>query len=73
MLPLCHPNVLGLIGLTFQPIRLLVELAPLGDLKYCVRKFKMARVKLNRNTPKHTLIQVSIACLLYVLSTVKPV
>ena len=62
MLPLCHPNILGLIGLTFQPVRLLVELAPLGDLKHCVRRFKKARVRLSRNTLKHTLIQVNNAC-----------
>ncbi len=58
MLPLCHDHILGLIGLTFQPLRLLVELAPMGDLKDCVKTFQKARIRLSRITLKHTLIQV---------------
>ncbi len=58
MLPLCHPHILGLIGLTFQPLRLLVELAPMGDLKGCVKPFQKARIRLSRTTLKHTLVQV---------------
>lgn len=58
MLPLRHPNILGLIGLTFQPVRLIVELAPMGDLKHCVKSFKKAKVRLSRTTIQQTLIQV---------------
>lgn len=58
MSQLCHDHVLGLIGITLQPLRLLVELAPMGDLKACVMKFKKAKVQLSRRTITTTLIQV---------------
>lgn len=58
MLPLSHPHILGLIGLALQPVRLLVEIAPMGDLKYCVKAFQKARVPLSRATLQATLIQV---------------
>ncbi len=58
MLPLSHAHILGLIGLVLQPIRLLVELAPMGDLKHCVSAFQQARVRLSRATLQHTLMQV---------------
>ena len=58
MSQLCHDYVLGLIGVTLQPLRLLVELAPLGDLKACVNRFKRAKVQLSRRTINTTLIQV---------------
>ncbi len=57
-----HPHILGLIGVTFEPIRLLLELAPLGDLKHCVRKFQKTKVKLSRRTQKTTMTQVSVYC-----------
>lgn len=59
LLQLNHPHILGLIGLTFQPTRLLLELAPLGDLKYCVKKFQVQRVRLSRRTLRATMIQVA--------------
>ena len=62
MVQLQHPHVLGLIGLTLQPLRLLVELAPVGDLKSCAKRFRGADVRLNRKTIKTTLIQVCIVC-----------
>lgn len=59
MVQLRHPHILGLVGLTLQPLRLLVELAPLGDLKRCVKKFKRAGARLSRKTLQTTVIQVS--------------
>ena len=58
MCQLNHPHVLGLIGITFQPLRLLLELAPLGDLKFCVKRFQRVKVRLSRRTLKATMIQV---------------
>lgn len=59
MQQLQHPNILSLIGLTFQPLRLLLELAPLGDLKNCLKPFKREKVKLSRKTLKSLLFQVN--------------
>ena len=60
MVQLQHPHVLSLIGLTFQPLRLIVELAPLGDLKSCIKKFSNSSVRLARKTIKTTLLQVCV-------------
>ena len=59
MVQLQHPHVLGLIGLTLQPLRLIVELAPMGDLKSCAKRFKRVGVRFNRKTIQTTLVQVS--------------
>ena len=59
MVQLQHPHILGLIGLTLQPLRLVVELAPMGDLKSCAKKFKRAGVRFSRKTIQTTLVQVS--------------
>ena len=58
MIQLHHPHILGLIGVTLQPLKLLVELAPLGDMKSCIQKFKKASIRLSRRTMKATLSQV---------------
>lgn len=60
MVQLRHPHILSLVGLTLQPLRLLVELAPMGDLKSCTKRFKKMHIKLSRKTIQTTLIQVSI-------------
>jgi serine/threonine protein kinase len=56
-----HPNVLGLVGLAFQPLRLLLELAPLGDLKKCLKPFKRDKVKLSRKVLRDVMYQVADA------------
>ena len=58
MYQLQHPNILGLVGLAFQPLRLLLELAPRGDLKHCLKEFKEQNMKLNRRTLKAVMLQV---------------
>ena len=58
MYRLSHENVLRLLGVSLAPIRLLLELAPLGDLKACVQKFQQVKVKLSRATLQSTMIQV---------------
>ena len=58
MVQLQHPNIVDLIGITLQPLRLLVELAPMGDMKGCIEKFKKASIRLRRTTLKETLVQV---------------
>ena len=55
---LSHPNILGLVGVALHPLSLLVELAPLGDLKGCVDRFRREKARLSRKTLKCTLIQV---------------
>ena len=59
MIQLQHPNIVNLIGITLQPLRLLVELAPMGDIKHCILKFQKASIRLRRTTFKETLLQVS--------------
>ena len=58
MYRLNHQNILQLLGVTLAPLRLLLELAPLGDLKACVQKFQQAKVKISRATLQSTMIQV---------------
>ena len=55
---LSHSNILGLVGIALHPLSLLVELAPGGDLKGCVERFKREKVRLSRRTLQATLIQV---------------
>ena len=63
---LSHPNILGLIGISLRPLTLLVELAPEGDLKRCVERFKRSKIRLSRKTLQATLIQVSY-CFIYII------
>jgi hypothetical protein len=60
MIQLQHPNIVNLIGVTLQPLRLLVELAPLGDIKHCISKFRKASIRMRRTTVKETLLQVNL-------------
>ena len=60
MVQLQHTNIIDLIGITLQPLRLLVELAPMGDMKHCIEKFKKASIRLRRTTLKETLVQVHV-------------
>lgn len=53
-----HPNIIQLIGITLQPLTLLVEFAPMGDLKSCVKTFKEDGIRLNIRVIQATLIQV---------------
>ena len=59
MVQLQHPHILGLVGLTLRPLRLVVELAPMGDLKSCAKSFRRAGVRFSRKTIQTTLVQVS--------------
>ena len=65
MVQLQHPHILNLIGVTLQPLRLLVEMAPIGDMKYCIQKFKKASIRLRRKTIKTTLLQARTTIVLY--------
>ena len=58
MYQLNHPNILTLLGVTFNPLQLLLELAPKGDLRGSIRQFQKAGQRLSRRTIKATLIQV---------------
>lgn len=58
MVQLQHPHILRLMGITLRPLRLLVELAPMGDMTSCIKKFKKATVRLRRTTIRTTLVQV---------------
>ena len=59
MVRLNHDNVLRLLGITLTPMRLLLELAPLGDLKTCVEGFKSAGIRFNRRTLRAVMTQAS--------------
>lgn len=67
-----HPHVLGLVGLAFQPLRLLLELAPLGDLKACVRPFVAAGARLSRATLKVLMYQVRHCVVEYLQGPILP-
>ena len=54
-------HVLNLIGLAFQPLRLVLELAPMGDLKACMKPFKRTGARLNRRTLRAVMFQVRMA------------
>ncbi len=56
---LSHRNILELVGLAFNPLRLLLELAPKGDLKSCMKPFKRSHVKVNKRILKILMFQVS--------------
>ena len=60
MYQLQHTHILGLVGVAFQPLRLLLELAPRGDLKHCLMEFKDQKVKLNRKTLRAVMVQVCV-------------
>lgn len=61
---LCHRNILGLLGVTFWPdLSLLMEYAPMGDMKSILKDYKSERIRVSRRTLKATLIQVIRACL----------
>ena len=60
MYQLDHPNILTLLGVTFNPMRLVLELAPRGDLRSAIRHYHRKNRRLNRRTLKATLTQVCI-------------
>ena len=60
MCRLNHENILGLMGIVVAPLMLLLELAPLGDLKDCIQKFQKVDVMLNANTVCSTIEQVML-------------
>ena len=65
---LSHPNILALVGVTLRPLSLLVELAPQGDLRKCMERYKAQKVKLSRRTMQCTLIQVQSAIVSHLAS-----
>ena len=58
---LVHDNILGLVGIAMAPLMLLLEQAPLGDLKACAEKFQKVKANLNVWTLSSTLIQVILS------------
>ena len=61
---LYHPNILGLLGIYLQPnepISIMVELAPKGDLQSVVKEFKDGGTQLSSRIIRVTLIQVCVA------------
>ena len=60
MASLHHPNILPLIGIVFQPIRLLLEFAPLGSLKNIVNRYYENDSSINKFILQKVICQVSI-------------
>ena len=58
MASLRHPNILKLIGIALQPIRLLLEYAPLGSLKNVVNRYQDSDSRMNRYALQKVIIQV---------------
>ena len=61
MASLHHPNILPLIGIVFQPIRLLLEFAPLGSLKTIVNRYSENDTKIGRYALEKVIKQVSMS------------
>ena len=57
MYQLNHPHILGLLGITLHPVRLVLELAR-EDLASTVSRYQKKNKKFNRRTLKSTLTQV---------------
>ena len=62
MASLRHPNILKLIGIALQPIRLLLEYAPLGSLKNVVNRYQDGDSRMNRYALQKVIIQVRCGC-----------
>ena len=62
MASLRHPNILKLIGIALQPIRLLLEFAPLGSLKNVVNRYQDNDSRINRYALQKVIIQVWYGC-----------
>jgi len=60
MASLHHSNILPLIGIVFQPIRLLLEFAPLGSLKNIVNRYDDNDSRIGRYALQKVICQVSM-------------
>jgi len=58
MASLQHPNILKLVGIALQPIRLLLEFAPLGSLKNVVNHYYDNSSRMNRYALQKVIYQV---------------
>lgn len=59
MASLRHPNILKLVGIALQPIRLLLEHAPLGSLKNVVGRYQdNNNLRINRYALQKVIYQV---------------
>lgn len=58
MASLRHPNILKLVGIALQPIRLLLEFAPLGSLKDVVNRYQDNSARMNRYSLQKVIYQV---------------
>lgn len=60
MASLQHPNILKLVGIALQPIRLLLEFAPLGSLKNVVNRYHDKGSRMSRYALQKVFSQVCI-------------
>ena len=44
MSSLDHPNILDLVGITINPLQLLLEYAPERDLKYHLKRYRTSNI-----------------------------
>lgn len=58
MASLRHPNILKLVGIALQPIRLLLEFAPLGSLKNVVNRYQDNNARISRYALQKIICQV---------------
>ena len=59
LLPIKHPYVIDFLGISLSPFAMLIELAPLGALDKCYRKFSKKGKKLNPHVIQKILMQIS--------------
>jgi serine/threonine protein kinase len=58
-----HSNIVAMIGLSIKPLAIILELAPLGNLKDLLNEYKKSVCKLSASVIQQVCVQVSDALL----------
>ena len=60
LLALQHPNIVPLLGISLQPLCLVLSLAPLGALNDRLKEYRRAGARLAHHTLQRIIIQVCL-------------
>lgn len=61
---LSHENIVSMLGLSVKPLAIILELAPLGNLKDILEEYKKSACKLNAFVVQQVCVQVSSASII---------